>query len=141
MKPATQMVRLADDAAPAGSPALRGRLLASLRYCFSTEVHTYAFAIAANVLIAFVPFFLLLLSICKNALHSESAVRTIWAMLDVSLPANQVFIKGTIRSNLEYLMYSSKAQLLALVQNKKRFGQRVGFHGGGRFHCNGGNLG
>lgn len=114
MKAATQMAPLADYTVRAGSPALRRRLLASLRYAFSTEVHTYAFAIAANVLIAFIPFYLLLLSICKNALHSEAAVRTIWAMLDVSLPANQVFIKGTIRSNLEYLMYSSKAQLLAL---------------------------
>src|SRR5258708_2460685 len=62
-------------------PTLLGRWLPSLRYLFSTEVHVFAFAIAANVLLAFIPFSVLLLMLCQNVLHSNEARDGVLAVL------------------------------------------------------------
>ena len=70
---------------------------ASLRYLFSTEVHVYAFAIAANVLLSFIPFTVLLLSLCRNVLHSQAAYEAVLAVLRDALPAGQDFITRNLQ--------------------------------------------
>ena len=47
--------------------------LSSIRYLFQTEVHAYAFSIAANAYLSFFPFNLILLVVCQRWLHWESA--------------------------------------------------------------------
>lgn len=49
----------------------------TLQYWMETEVHVYAFSIAANVLLSFYPFLIVLVSICKNFLHWQGAVNAI----------------------------------------------------------------
>ena len=66
---------------------IRGRLVLSLRYLFATEVHAYAFSIAANVYLSFFPFTLLLLTVCRRWLHWEGAYRVILELLRIHLPA------------------------------------------------------
>jgi YihY family inner membrane protein len=61
-------------------------LLSSARYLFETEVHAYAFSIAANALLSFFPFSLILLAICRRWLHWQSAYHTILQLLRVNLP-------------------------------------------------------
>jgi uncharacterized BrkB/YihY/UPF0761 family membrane protein len=39
-----------------------------------TEVHVYAFAVAANILISFFPFLVAMILLCKSVLHSQAAV-------------------------------------------------------------------
>jgi uncharacterized BrkB/YihY/UPF0761 family membrane protein len=39
-----------------------------------TEVHVYAFSIAANVVLSFFPFLIVMVSVCKNVFHSRAAV-------------------------------------------------------------------
>jgi len=63
-----------------------GRLLPSLRYLLATEVHAYAFSIAANVYLSFFPFTLLLLTICRRWLRWESAYGVILELLRIHLP-------------------------------------------------------
>jgi len=62
------------------------RLLPSLRYISSTEVHAYAFSIAANAYLCFFPFTLLLLTVCRRWLGWESASRVILELLQIHLP-------------------------------------------------------
>jgi membrane protein len=48
------------------------------RYLIEPEVHVYSFSIAANVLLAFWPFQLVMLSIAKHVLHSTSAINALF---------------------------------------------------------------
>lgn len=66
--------------------AIGSRLVPSLRYLSSTEVHAYAFSIAANVYLSFFPFTLLLLTVCRRWLGWESASHTILQLLQIHLP-------------------------------------------------------
>ena len=66
--------------------ASRRLLLPSLRYLFSTEVHAYAFSIAANAYLSFFPFCMILLVVCRRWLHWEGAYRVVLQLLQVHLP-------------------------------------------------------
>ncbi len=46
----------------------------TLRFWTQTEIHVYAFSIAANVVLSFFPFLIVMVSICKNVFHSRAAV-------------------------------------------------------------------
>jgi YihY family inner membrane protein len=47
------------------------------RYLLETEAHVYAFAIAANVLLAFFPFMLVIIALCRHVLHWPEAEKAI----------------------------------------------------------------
>ena len=72
---------------PGWARRLSAGLFPSLRYLFTTEVHAYAFSIAANVYLSFFPFSLMLLSVCRRWLHWEGAYEVILGLLRVHLPA------------------------------------------------------
>jgi len=93
------------------SRSLGARLVPSLKYAFSTEVHTYAFSIAANVLLSFIPFAVLLLTVSQNVFHSQALVEGIKALLKDTLPSNQDWIADRV---LE-LAGSHKAQGISLA--------------------------
>ena len=48
-----------------------GLLLSTLRYLLRTEVHTFAFSVAANAILSFFPFVLLLLTLIRRVFHSR----------------------------------------------------------------------
>jgi membrane protein len=73
-------------------PGLGRRFLASLLYLATTEVHAYAFSIAANALLAFFPFTLLLLTLCRGVLNWEGAYDVIVQLLRANLPVGADFI-------------------------------------------------
>jgi membrane protein/epoxyqueuosine reductase len=84
--------KLASQLAESGRDGLaRSRvanlLLPSLRYLFATEVHAYAFSIAANAYLSFFPFTLILLAICRRWLHWEGAYQVVLQTLRIHLPA------------------------------------------------------
>lgn len=74
------------------------RFLPSLRYAFTIEVHVFAFAIAANVLLCFMPFTVLLLSLCRNVLNYQPAYDGVIAVLRDALPSNQDFIIRNVKA-------------------------------------------
>src|SRR5207245_879253 len=66
----------------------RGVLLApTVRYWMETEVHVYAFSIAANVLLSFYPMLLVMTSVCSRLLHWKSAVEAIYFAINDYFPA------------------------------------------------------
>jgi YihY family inner membrane protein len=60
--------------------------LSSARYLFETEVHAYAFSIAANAYLSFFPFAFILLAICRRWLHWGNAYLMVLQLLQVHLP-------------------------------------------------------
>jgi uncharacterized BrkB/YihY/UPF0761 family membrane protein len=50
----------------------------TLRYWMEVEVHVYAFSVAANVLLSFFPFLIVLVSICRYVFHWDAAEQTIY---------------------------------------------------------------
>lgn len=89
------------------------RLSAStVKYLLHTEVHTFAFSVAANAILSFFPFVLLLMSLAVRVFHSKTMSDIIKELLRDYLPAGQDFV---IR-NLEALATArNKAQAFSLV--------------------------
>src|SRR5436190_1289103 len=96
-------------------PTLWSRWSPSLRFLLSTEVHVYAFAIAANVLLSFIPFCVLLLVLCQKVLHSPSAVGGVLAMLRDSLPFADPTDRVFVTRNLGLMLNSRKANLISVI--------------------------
>ncbi len=97
-------------------PTLWDRWSPSLRYLLATEVHVYSFAIAANVLLSFIPFCVLLLVLCKS-MHSTAANDAVLAMLRDNLPYfdPQHPDSDFIVRNVQVLARSRKSGVISLV--------------------------
>ena len=89
------------------------RLMASTtKYLLHTEVHTFAFSVAANAILSFFPFVLLLMTLVLRVFHSPAMYRVIVELLRDYLPAGQDFV---IR-NLSALAAARKqVQVLSFV--------------------------
>jgi membrane protein len=72
--------------------AMRQRALPTLKYLTQTEVHTFAFSVAANAILSFFPFMVLLMTISRRVLHSRAMYEVIQQLLRTYLPAGQEFI-------------------------------------------------
>jgi membrane protein len=86
--------------------------ISTVGYLLHTEVHTFAFSVAANAILSFFPFVLLLMSLALRVFHSKVMSDVIKELLRDYLPAGQDFV---IR-NLEALATArNKAQVFSLV--------------------------
>ena len=89
-------------------PDPRWKLLArsfrpTLRYWMETEVHVYSFSIAANVLLSFFPFLIVIQSICHHLLGWKGAMNAISFALDDYFPGavgSKVGVADFIQRNL-----------------------------------------
>ena len=75
------------------------------KYMMRTEVHTYAFSVAAQVILSLFPFIVLLLTIARRVFHSETLVNVVGEMMTHFLPNNQDFVMRNMR-----LLANSHAQ-------------------------------
>ncbi|PSH03483.1 MAG: YihY/virulence factor BrkB family protein [Acidobacteria bacterium] len=91
--------------------ALRRNGISTLKYLGTTEVHTYAFSVAANAILSFFPAAVLLLTICRRLFHSPSMVGAIKRMLAAYLPSNQAYITATVDS----MSATHKIQMVSIV--------------------------
>ncbi len=62
------------------------------RYMAGTEVHTYAFSVAANVILSLFPFIVLMLTLAQRVFHSPTMVGLLWELMRNLLPSNQDFV-------------------------------------------------
>jgi YihY family inner membrane protein len=72
--------------------AHEGYLRHSAAYLMRTEVHTFAFSVAANVILSFFPFVVLLLTLTREVFHSRGMYNVILELLRNYLPAGQDFV-------------------------------------------------
>lgn len=81
-------IRVQDHEA-AGHPwkeMLRQRALPTLRYLAKTEVHTFAYSVAANAILSFFPFVVLLMWVARRVFHSPAMYDVIIDLLKNQLP-------------------------------------------------------
>jgi YihY family inner membrane protein len=60
---------------------------ALVSYLLDSEVHTFAFSVAANAILSFIPFIVLLYTLSRSVFHSETMAKVITDMVDYFLPA------------------------------------------------------
>jgi len=88
------------DAAPAIPVSGSGswdQLKALGHYLTKTEVHTYAFSVAAQAILSLFPFIVLLLSISQRVFHSSHMADVVGEMMSNFLPSNQEFVMRNMR--------------------------------------------
>ena len=91
---------------------LRHHGWSTLRYLMQTEVHTYAFSVAANSILSFFPFIVLLLTVVHRVFHSPAMYNVVLQLLRDYLPSNKDFV---IR-NLQFLAsVRGRGQILSFV--------------------------
>ncbi len=90
---------------------LRKRGFHTLHYLTKTEAHTFAFSVAANAILSFFPFMVLLIWLIRNVFHSQMMFDVVAQFLKDHLPTNQDFV---IR-NLDMLVKSRQRVKLASV--------------------------
>jgi membrane protein len=77
-----------------------------------TEVHTFAFSVAANAILSFFPFVVLMMTLIRHVFHSRVMADVVMQLLRDYLPAGQDFV---IR-NLNAMVNSrQRVQLVSLV--------------------------
>lgn len=67
-------------------------MLSTAKYLMRTEVHTFAFSVAANAILSFFPFVVLLMTVIRRVFHSEVMVGVVKDLLRDYLPAGQGFV-------------------------------------------------
>jgi membrane protein/epoxyqueuosine reductase len=86
---------------------------ALIDYLLDSEVHTFAFSVAANAIISFIPFIVLLYTLCRSVFHSQQMVDVVSDMVNYFLPTTAS--QGFITYNLEAVVPRHGVQLLSLV--------------------------
>lgn len=99
--------------------------VALIRYLARTDVHTYAFSVAANAILSLFPFIVLLLTLTRWVFHSRTMEQVVGEMMKSFLPTGQDFVmrnmqllahprKGTQIFSLFMLLVTSTGVFLPL---------------------------
>ena len=82
-----------------------------VRYLLDSEVHTFAFSVAANAILSFIPFIVLLYTLAHSIFHSTMMVTVINDMVNYFLPSSQDFVAR----NLALVAWGQGAQIFSLI--------------------------
>jgi membrane protein len=72
-----------------------------VKYLMRTEVHTFAFSVAANAILSFFPFVVLLMTVIRRVFHSRVMSDVIIELLRDYLPAGQEFVIRNLNSMVD----------------------------------------
>jgi membrane protein len=87
-------VEIADPHLP---PVFR-QIVPTARFLRRTEVHTFAFSVAANAILSFFPFVVLLLVVTRRVFHSQMMYETVVRLLRDYLPVSQDFLIRNLKA-------------------------------------------
>jgi len=83
---------------PSHLPPRRGRAhssgmaISTVKYLLRTDVHTFAFSVAANSILSFFPFVVLVMTLVRRVFHSRVMYEVVIELLRDYLPAGQEFV-------------------------------------------------
>jgi membrane protein len=99
---------------PAQEPAAAcpGMVRSTVHYLMRTEVHTFAFSVAANSILSFFPFVVLLMTLIRNVFHSRLMYDVVVELLRDYLPAGQDFV---IRNLNAMVNARHRVQIVSLI--------------------------
>jgi membrane protein len=110
---AASPAKAAGSTAPArGDGAYSGAASSTVKYLLRTEVHTFAFSVAANALLSFFPFVLLLMTLIRRVFRSPVMYDVVVQLLRDFLPAGQDFV---IRNLNALVGARDRAQVVSLA--------------------------
>ncbi|HLZ41493.1 MAG TPA: YihY/virulence factor BrkB family protein [Candidatus Sulfotelmatobacter sp.] len=89
-----------------------GLLLSTIKYLTRTDVHTFAFSVAANSILSFFPFVVLLMTIIRRVFHSTVMVGVVENLLRDYLPTGQGFV---IRNVEAMVNARQRVQVFSLI--------------------------
>jgi membrane protein len=89
-----------------------GAARSTVRYMLRTEVHTFAFSVAANSILSFFPFLLLLMTLIRYVFHSRVMYSIVENLLRDYIPTGQEFV---IRNLNALVVAHHRAQIFSLV--------------------------
>ena len=105
-------------AADAVEPATRSKWYrwrrdgkALIAYLMDSEVHTFAFSVAAMAILSFIPFIVLLYTLAWTVFRSQMMLGVVNDMVNYFLPSNQDFVAH----NLAYVASRQGVQLFSLI--------------------------
>jgi YihY family inner membrane protein len=100
--------------APAAAQPRRphGLMLSTAKYLMRTDVHTFAFSVAANSILSFFPFVVLLMTIIRRVFHSPVMYDVVLQLLRDYLPAGQDFV---IRNLNSMVNSRQRVQVVSLI--------------------------
>lgn len=100
-----------DAAASSKWYRLRKDGTALVSYLLDSEVHTYAFSVAANAILSFIPFIVLLYTLAISVFHSSTMAAVVNEMVRYFLPSNQDWVA----TNLALAAARQGVQVFSLV--------------------------
>ena len=100
------------EVAEVRTAADEGLVRSTARYMLRTEVHTFAFSVAANSILSFFPFLLLLMTLIRYVFHSRVMYSVIENLLRDYIPTGQEFV---IRNLNALVTAHQRAQVFSLA--------------------------
>src|SRR5271168_1904663 len=95
----------------ASNAGLGGEIWSLARYMAQTEVHTYAFSVAANTILSLFPFIVMMFTIARMVFHSHAMENAIADMIRYFLPTGQEFVT----KNMEIVAHARNGVRVASV--------------------------
>jgi len=92
-----------------------GLALSTLKYLMRTEVHTFAFSVAANAILSFFPFVVLMMILIRRVFHSRVMAEVVAQLLRDYLPAGQDFVIRNLNSMVNARHRVQFASLIILL--------------------------
>jgi membrane protein len=86
--------------------------ISTVRYLMRTDVHTFAFSVAANAILSFFPFVVLMMTLIRRVFHSRVMSDLIIDLLRDYLPAGQDFVIRNLNAMVEA---KHRVQIVSLV--------------------------
>jgi membrane protein len=86
-------------------------IVSLVRYMAQTEVHTYAFSVAANAILSLFPFIVMMFTIARIVFHSSAMESAIAEMIRYFLPTGQQFVT----KNMEIVAHAHSGVQVASV--------------------------
>lgn len=92
-----------------------GSVASTLMYLMRTDVHTFAFSVAANSILSFFPFVVLLMTLIRRVFHSRVMYEVVVELLRDYLPAGQQFVIRNLNAMVNSRQRVQVVSLLILL--------------------------
>jgi membrane protein len=89
-----------------------GMAISTAKYLLRTDVHTFAFSVAANAILSFFPFVVLLMTLIRRVFHSRVMYDVVVELLRDYLPAGQEFVIRNLNAMVDT---RHRAQVVSLI--------------------------
>src|SRR3984893_6132205 len=93
----------------------QGLVLATVKYLMRTDVHTFAFSVAANSILSFFPFVVLLMTLIRRVFHSRVMYEVVLQLLRDYLPAGQDFVIRNLNAMVNSRHRVQRVSLIILL--------------------------